>query len=126
MADLWSRRVIGAAIEVHRTLGPSLLESAYEECLWYELLRLGLRCERQKPLPIIYKGVHLDAGYRLDIVVENELILELKAVEAVLPIHKAQMITYLRLTGIQLGLIINFNVLILKEGLYRLSNNYQG
>src|SRR5262245_54075262 len=119
MADPWSRRVIGAAIEVHRTLGPGLLESAYEECLWYELQRLGLCCERQKPLPIIYKGVHLDAGYRLDIVVENELILELKAIETVLPIHKAQMITYLRLSGIQVGLIINFNVPVLKDGLHR-------
>lgn len=111
-----SYNIIGAAIEVHRVLGPGLLESAYEECLCHELDLRGLPYERQKPLPVVYKGVHLDAGYRLDVLVENRIVLELKAVEALLPIHEAQLLTYLKLGGWQVGLLINFNVEVLKEG----------
>ena len=113
--------VIGAAIEVHKILGPGLLESAYEECLCHELGLRAIRFERQKELPIEYKGITLDCGYRLDVVVENKLILELKAVDALEPIHEAQLLTYLKLTGIPLGLLINFNVPVLKEGIRRLA-----
>ena len=117
-------QVIGAAIEVHKALGPGLLESAYEECLCRELeLELrGVPFERQKELPIEYKGAKLDCGYRLDIVVAGRLILELKACENLQPIHEAQLLTYLKLTGIKVGLLINFNVPVLKEGIKRLVN----
>ena len=114
--------VIGAAIEVHRTLGPGLLESAYEECLCHELYLRKMPLSRQKPLPIAYKGVKLDCGYRLDIVVADQLILELKACQELLPIHEAQLLTYLRLTGIKYGLLINFNVPVLKDGIRRIAN----
>ena len=114
-------KVIGAAIEVHKALGPGLLESAYEECMSYELMLNKMRLERQKPLPVEYKGVKLDCGYRLDLVVENLLIVELKACDSLLPIHEAQLLTYLKLTGIKVGLLINFNVPVLKEGIKRLS-----
>ena len=111
-----SYNIIGAAIEVHRVLGPGLLESAYEECLCHELDLRKLAYERQKPLPVVYKDVQLDAGYRLDVLVENRIVLELKAVETLLPIHEAQLLTYLKLGGWQLGLLLNFNVVVLKEG----------
>jgi GxxExxY protein len=114
--------VIGAAIEVHKRLGPGLLESAYEECLCRELELRGIHYERQKELPIEYKGVKLDCGYRLDIVVEESLILELKACEQLEPIHEAQLLTYLKMTGIEVGLLINFNIPILKDGIRRLVN----
>jgi GxxExxY protein len=113
--------VIGAAIEVHKALGPGLLESAYEECLCVELELRKIPYERQKELPIQYKGITLDCGYRLDIVVANSLILELKACEKLEPIHEAQLLTYLKLTGIKWGLLINFNVPVLKEGIKRLA-----
>jgi GxxExxY protein len=119
-------RVIGAAIEVHRHLGPGLLESAYEECLCYELSRSRLRFERQAPLPVEYKGLRLDCAYRLDLLVEQAVLLELKAIEEVLPIHKAQVLTYLRAAGKQVGLLINFNVEVLKNGITRLVNEYEG
>jgi len=112
---------IGAAIEVHKTLGPGLLESAYEECLSRELDLRNISYERQKALPVDYKGVRLDCGYRLDLVVDARLILELKACDSLLPIHEAQLLTYLKLTGIKVGLIINFNVGVLKEGIKRIS-----
>ena len=112
--------VIGAAIEVHKILGPGLLESAYEECLCHELRLRSIRFERQRELPIEYKGVTLDCGYRLDVVVENKVILELKAREALEPIHEAQLLTYLKLTGIKMGLLINFNVPMLRQGIKRL------
>ena len=115
-------QVIGAAIEVHRTLGPGLLESTYEECLCIELGLREFPYERQKELPVEYKGVKLDCGYRLDIVVANRLILELKACESLQPIHEAQLLTYLKLSGIKVGLLINFNVSVLKEGIKRLVN----
>ena len=114
--------VIGAAIEVHKTLGAGLLESTYEECLSIELRLRGIAYNRQKWLPIQYKGVELDTGYRIDILVAESLILELKACESLEPIHEAQLLTYLKLTGIKVGLLINFNVPILKEGIKRLVN----
>ena len=115
-------QVIGAAIEVHKTLGPGLLESAYEECLCHELNLRKISFERQKPLPVEYKSVKLDCGYRLDIVVQDEMILELKACDQIRSIHKAQLLTYLKLTGLEYGLLINFNVPVLKNGIVRLSN----
>ncbi len=118
-----TQQVIGAAMEVHRALGPGLLESAYEACLVHELASRGLRVEPQKPMPVTYKGVHLDVGYRLDVLVEGKVILELKAVEQLLPIHEAQLLSYLRLSGCRLGLLINFNVPVLRQGIRRLVNN---
>jgi GxxExxY protein len=108
------------AIAVHRHLGPGLLESAYEECLCAELGEAGIAFRRQVPLPIVYKNVRLDCGYRMDIVVENELIVEVKAIDRLLPIHDAQILTYLRLSGLKAGLIMNFNSILLKDGLRRL------
>lgn len=115
-------KVIGAAIEVHKVLGPGLLESAYEECLCHELKLKEIPFERQKDLPIEYKGIKLSCGYRLDIVVEKNLIVELKSCESLEPIHEAQLLTYLKLTGIKIGLLINFNVPVLKDGIKRLAN----
>jgi len=111
--------VIGAAIAVHSTLGPGLLESVYKECLWYELVKKGLYVEKEKPLPLIYEEVRMDCGYRLDLVVENKLIVEVKAVEALNDIHMAQILTYLKVSGCKLGLLINFNVLRVKDGIRR-------
>ncbi len=120
-----TERVIGACIEIHRALGPGILESAYEECLCHELSVAGIKFERQKPLPVRYKEVNLECGYRLDLVVEQKLIVELKAVESLLPIHEAQLLTYLKLSGLTLGLLINFNVPVLKAGIKRIANNFQ-
>jgi GxxExxY protein len=117
-----SGQVIGAAIEVHRELGPGLLESAYEACLRHELQRRGVRVDRQVPVPVSYKGLHLECGYRLDLLVEDQVIVELKAVESLLPIHEAQLLTYLKLYQRRLGLLINFNVPVLKNGIKRLLN----
>jgi GxxExxY protein len=111
-----TENVIGAAIEVHRELGPGLMESAYEECLCHELHLRALKFERQVPLPVRYKGVGLDCGYRIDLVVEDSLILELKCLEHILPVHAAQLLTYLKLTGKRVGLILNFNVSVLTQG----------
>ena len=111
-----TEQVIGAAIEVDRTLGPGLLESAYEECLCREFNLRGLAFQRQVPLPVEYKGVKLDCGYRLDLVVQEAVVLELKCVEHILPVHEAQLLTYLKLTGIHVGIIINFNVATLVRG----------
>lgn len=122
--DELTRRIIGARIEIHRTLGPGLLESAYEECLCFELASAGLSFERQKPLPVVYKGVRFDCGYRLDLVVEGRVIVEVKAVEQLLPIHDAQLLTYLKLTDTRVGLLINFTVPVLKAGVRRIVNNY--
>ncbi len=107
--------IIGAAIEVHRNLGPGLLESAYEECLCHELHLRGIDCKRQVPLPVLYKGLKLDCGYKIDLIVQDEVVVELKAVERVLPIHEAQLLTYLKLTGKRVGLLINFNVPLLTK-----------
>jgi len=117
-------RIIGAAIEVHQTLGPGLLESAYEECLAHEMHLRGLAFMRQVPLPVAYKGVGLDCAYRLDFLVDNTVVIELKSVEALLPIHIAQVLTYLKLGNWKLGLLINFNVPLLKNGVRRLVLNY--
>ncbi|MBF0325373.1 MAG: GxxExxY protein [Alphaproteobacteria bacterium] len=113
-------RIIGCAIEVHRSLGPGLLESAYEECLCYELAQAGIACKRQVPLPVRYKEVRLDCGYRMDVVVEDKVVLELKTVERLLPVHDAQVLTYLRLSGLAVGLLVNFNVPALRQGIKRL------
>ena len=118
-----SSKVIGAAIEVHKHLGPGLLESAYEECLCHELGLRDTSLERQKALPIIYKGKELDCGYRLDVVVDKQLIVELKSIEKIMPIHKAQLLTYLKLSDVRLGLILNFNVTMMKEGIVRVVND---
>jgi len=113
------------AIEVHKALGPGLLESAYEECLCFELSEAGFKFERQKSLPITYKTIQLNCGYRLDLVVENNIIVELKSIEKILPIHEAQILTYLKISGLTLGLLINFNVPILKDGIKRIVHNFK-
>jgi GxxExxY protein len=118
-----SRVVFDCALKVHQTLGPGLLEGAYEECLFYELKKTGLEIQKQKPLPLIYEEVKLDVGYRLDIIVENKLILEIKSVDALNDIHFAQLLTYLKLTNCRLGLLINFNVVLIKNGIKRVVNN---
>jgi GxxExxY protein len=117
-----SSKIIGAAIQVHKAIGPGLLESAYEECICHELSSQSSSIERQKPLAINYKGIKLDCGYRLDIVVENTIILELKSCEKIEPIHKAQLLTYLKLSGLNLGLILNFNVPVMRDGIVRIVN----
>ena len=118
--DGLSYRVIGAAIEVHRILGPGLLESAYQACLCSELEGQCVSFVREQPLPVVYKGLRLDCGYRLDLVVDKRLAVEIKCVECLGPIHEAQLLTYLRLSGLRLGLLINFNVPVLKNGIVRL------
>ncbi|MBU1782366.1 GxxExxY protein [bacterium] len=118
-----TEKIIGAAIEIHRTLGPGLLESAYEECLCYELSRARMRFRRQVDLPVIYKEVKLDCGYRIDLLVEEEVIIELKTVEKLLPIHEAQLLTYLKMMNKRLGLLLNFNVSVLRDGIKRMVNN---
>lgn len=117
--------IIGAAISVHKELGPGLLESAYEACLVYELAERKLKIERQKGLPVVYRGVHLDCGYRIDLLVENQVVVEIKAVERLEPIHEAQLLSYLKLSGCEVGLLINFNVNVLKAGIRRFVNKFQ-
>jgi len=117
-----SSKIIGAAIEVHKKLGPGLLESVYEECICHELSLRGISFERQKPLPVVYKGKKLDCGYRLDIVVENAIILELKSCEKIEPIHRAQLLTYLKLSDLNLGLLLNFNTPVMRDGIVRIVN----
>lgn len=114
-----TEKIIGSAIEVHRNLGPGLLESAYEECLAYELQNAGFNIQRQKAVPVIYKDVKLDCGYRIDILVENNVVLELKTVDQFSPVHEAQILTYLKFSEKKVGLLINFNVTLLKDGLRR-------
>ena len=116
-------KIIGCAIEVHKTLGPGLLESAYEECLTYELQKAGLKVERQKPVPVVYKDNRLDCGYRIDILVENTVVVELKTVDEFHPIHEAQILTYLKFSEKKIGLLINFNVTLLKNGIKRYAKN---
>ncbi|MEN2401573.1 GxxExxY protein [Flavobacterium sp. MC2016-06] len=120
--DAISYKIIGLAIEVHKQLGPGLLESAYQECLWYELKNAGLIVEKQKALPIIYKDIKLDHGYRIDLLVENKIVIELKTVEAFTDVHFAQTITYLKLGNYPLGLLINFDSKILKNNIKRFIN----
>lgn len=119
-----TEKIIGSAINVHRELGPGLLESAYEACLVHELAGAGLKVEQQKTLPVIYQNVKLDCGYRLDLLVENEVIVEIKAVEKLISVHSAQLLSYLKLSGCRVGLLINFNVEMLKTGIKRVVNNY--
>ena len=114
-----SEKIIGCAIEVHKALGPGLLENAYVECLYYELVSLGLKADKQRALPLVYKEVKLDAGYRLDLIVDEKVIVEVKSVEALNDIHTAQILTYLKLSGCKVGLLMNFNALKLKDGLKR-------
>lgn len=118
--DILTEQIIGAAIQVHRELGPGLLESTYEACLCHELSLKNMKVERQKPIPIFYKGVKLDGGYRLDLVIEDQVIVEIKAVSELLPVHEAQLISYLKQVGGGRGLLINFNVKLLKNGIRRL------
>jgi GxxExxY protein len=112
-------KIIGAAIEVHRHLGPGLLESAYETCLAYELEKLGLSFERQHALPLVYKEIRLDQGYRVDLLVERRVVVELKVVDQIAPVHEAQVLSYLRFSGCEIGLLLNFNVKLLKDGIRR-------
>jgi GxxExxY protein len=118
--DLISQ-IIGAAIDVHRELGPGLLESAYEACLCFELNLRKIEFARQVPLPVVYKSIHIECGYRADIIVANRVVIEIKATEMVTDLHKAQLLTYLRITGIKVGLILNFNTPVLKNGIVRLA-----
>ena len=117
--NLITEKIIGCAIEVHKSLGPGLLESAYEECLYYELKNAGLTIERQKSVPVIYKEIKLDCGYRIDLLVENAVVVELKTVEAFNPVHEAQILTYMKFSKKSIGLLINFNVTLLKNGIKR-------
>jgi GxxExxY protein len=117
-----SYKVIGAALEVHKTLGPGLLESVYENTLAYELSQIGLQVKTQVPLPVIYKDIKMEAGFRLDLLVENKIIIEIKSVEALAPVHFAQSLTYLKLSGLKLVLLINFNTVKLKDSIHRLVN----
>jgi len=118
-------QIIGAAIAVHRRLGPGVLESAYEACLVYELEKLGLRAERQKAVPLVYETVKLECGFRADLVVERQVVVELKCKEALHPVDEAQLLSHLRLLNIPVGLLINFHVVLLRDGIRRLVNNYQ-
>jgi len=120
-----TREIIGAAIKIHRALGPGLLESAYEACLAYELQRLGMRVERQKPVPLIYESVKLDCGFRADLVVEGRVVVETKCKDALHPIDDAQLLSHLRRLNLSVGLLINFHVMILRDGIKRLVNNYR-
>lgn len=114
-----SNRIIGLAIDVHRALGPGLLESAYKECLYYKLVQSELKAEKEKPIPLVFEKVKLDCGYRIDILVENKVVIEIKSIEALNDVHTAQILTYMKLGGYKLGLLINFNVYLLKDGIKR-------
>lgn len=118
-----SNRVIGIAINVHRSLVPGLLESAYKECLYYKIIQSGLISEKEKPMPLFYEEVKLECGYRIDILVENKVVIEIKSVEALNDVHTAQILTYMKLGGYKLGLLINFNVFLLKDGIKRVVNS---
>ena len=118
-----SKIVVNCAYKVHKSLGPGLLESAYEECLFYELNKTDLKIEKQKALPLIYEEVRLEIGYRIDLIIENKLIVKIKSVESLNDVHFAQLLTYLKLTNSKLGLLINFNVVLIKNGIKRIANN---
>jgi len=117
-----TEKIIGCAINVHKVLGPGLLESAYKECMYYKIRESGLIVEKEKPMPLVYEGVKLDCGYRIDLLVEKKLVIEIKSVEALNDIHLAQTLTYLKLGNYKLGLLINFNVILLKDGIKRVIN----
>ena len=118
-----SKIVVNCAYKVHKSLGPGLLESAYEECLFYEINKTGLKIEKQKALPLVYEEVKLEIGYQIDLIIENKLIVEIKSVETLNDVHFAQLLTYLKLTNSKLGLLINFNVALIKNGIKRIANN---
>lgn len=120
-----TRQIIGAAIKIHRELGPGLLESAYEACLCHELQLLGLKVERQKPVPLIYKSIKLDCGFRPDLVVENRVVVETKCKDALHPVDEAHLLSHLRLLNLQVGLLINFHVITLRDGIKRVVNDYR-
>jgi GxxExxY protein len=120
--DELSRVIIGFGIEVHKALGPGLLESAYKECLYYKILQAGITVEKEKPMPIIFEGMKLEVGYRIDIIVDNKLIIEVKSVEELTDVHMAQTLTYMKLGNYKLGLLMNFNVIKLKDGIKRIIN----
>ena len=122
--EFLAKQILDSSIEVHRNMGPGLLESVYEHCLWMELLLRGIEAERQVQVPLFYKGEALEKDYRIDIMVENEIIIEIKSVEVVLPVHEAQIISYLKLADKRLGFLINFNAALLKKGFKRFVNNY--
>lgn len=122
--DQFTRRIIGATIEVHKAIGPGLLESAYQACLAFELRQSGLAVDEQRPFPVTYKRVQLDCGYRMDLVIEDSIIVEIKAVDELVPIHEAQVLSYLRLSGKRVGLLINFHVRVLKDGIKRIVNEF--
>ncbi len=119
-----SGKIVSLAIEVHQALGPGLLENAYKECLFYKLIKSGLHAEKEKPMPLVYEEVRLDCGYRLDILVEKKVVIEIKSVEGLNEVHFAQTLTYLKLGNYKVGLLINFNVPFLKNGIRRIVNNY--
>jgi GxxExxY protein len=121
--DELSYKILGTAIELHKNVGPGLLESAYENALTFDLQELGLRVQQQVPMPFVYKNVKLEVGYRIDLIVENKVLIEIKSVENLMPVHFSQTLTYLKLSGLKLGLLINFNTKILKEGIHRIVNN---
>ena len=123
--DRIAKELVDAAFKVHSNLGPGLLESAYEACLAHELTKRGYRVERQKAQPVIYEGLEIEVGYRLDLLVEDLIIIELKAVEQLAPIHQAQLLTYLKLSSKQLGFLVNFNVPLIKDGIRRIANHFQ-
>ncbi|MBU6170881.1 MAG: GxxExxY protein [Verrucomicrobia bacterium] len=123
--DRIAKEVVDAAFKVHSSLGPGLLESAYEACLAHELTKRGYRVERQKAQPVIYEGLEIEVGYRIDLLVEDLIIIELKAVEQLAPIHQAQLLTYLKLSSKQLGFLMNFNVPLIKDGIRRIANQFQ-
>ncbi|HLV47298.1 MAG TPA: GxxExxY protein [Flavobacterium sp.] len=117
-----SNKIIGLAIEVHKALGPGLLESAYKECLFYKIQQEGLKVQKEKAMPLVFENVHLECGYRMDLLVENKLVIEIKSVESLNDVHLAQTLTYMKLGNFKLGLLINFNVVLLKHGLKRVIN----
>jgi GxxExxY protein len=121
--DELSYKILGTAIELHKNVGPGLLESAYENALTFNLQELGLRVQQQVPMPFVYKNVKLEVGYRIDLIVENKVLIEIKSVENLMPVHFSQTLTYLKLSRLKLGLLINFNTKILKEGIHRIVNN---
>jgi GxxExxY protein len=118
-----SKIIVNTCLKIHKILEPGLLESVYEEVLYYELIKQNLKCERQVEIPIIYENIKMNIGFRADIIVENKIIIELKSIEEVMPVHKKQLLTYLKLTEIKLGLLVNFNVELIKDGITRIVNN---
>ena len=118
-----SKIIVNACFQIHKELGPGLFESVYEECLYFELIHQGLHVERQKELPVVYKGIKMEVGFRTDLIVEHKVIVEIKSVELIAPVHQKQVLTYLRLTGSKLGLLVNFNEALIKDGIQRIVNN---